>query len=342
MLNEMKYVYAVHQEKSFTRAAKKLFVSQPALSNMVKRAEKEIGTPIFDRSTIPLTLTRDGEIYIRSIEQIMRTEQNLHTYFNDKQALHAGSLSVGGSSFFCSFILPEFIGRFNAKYPNVAIDLFEGNVRDLRQGLQDQSLDLIIETSVRREDAALTTFFYKMETIILAVPVNASINQRLRAYQISSRDMESGAFAKTETPPVPLERFRDVPFVLLKEGNDLRPRSVAMCREAGFSPKIAILTDQLLTAANISATGVGAVFIRSDLLHYYPIQDRFCFYKLDSALAKREIFFAAKKGRYISSAMRTFLQTAGALGRTPLLGEDDPVQMAQEECFPDMTENLNQ
>ena len=55
MLREMDYVYAVYQEKSFSKAAKKLFVSQPALSRMVKKAEDEIGAPIFDRSTLPIT-----------------------------------------------------------------------------------------------------------------------------------------------------------------------------------------------------------------------------------------------------------------------------------------------
>ena len=67
MINEMKYVYAVYQEKSFSKAARKMFVSQPALSNMVKKAEAEIGRPIFDRSTIPLTVTKEGMYYIRSI-----------------------------------------------------------------------------------------------------------------------------------------------------------------------------------------------------------------------------------------------------------------------------------
>ena len=67
MLKEMDYIYAVYEEKSFSRAAKKLFVSQPALSNMVKKAEKEIGAPIFDRSTIPLTVTPAGEYYDRPL-----------------------------------------------------------------------------------------------------------------------------------------------------------------------------------------------------------------------------------------------------------------------------------
>ena len=75
MLNEMKYVYEVYKEKSFSKAAKKLFISQPALSNMVRKAEKEMGAPIFDRSTIPLTVTKEGAYYIRTVEKILFLER---------------------------------------------------------------------------------------------------------------------------------------------------------------------------------------------------------------------------------------------------------------------------
>jgi DNA-binding transcriptional LysR family regulator len=92
MLNEMKYVYEVYKEKSFSKAAKKLFISQPALSNMVRKAEKEMGAPIFDRSTIPLTVTKEGAYYIRTVEKILFLERNLERYFQDIAGLqHAGA-----------------------------------------------------------------------------------------------------------------------------------------------------------------------------------------------------------------------------------------------------------
>ena len=61
---EMEYVYLVYQEKSFSKAVQKLFVSQSAVSAMVRKAEAKIGCQIFDRSTIPLTVTKEGEYYI--------------------------------------------------------------------------------------------------------------------------------------------------------------------------------------------------------------------------------------------------------------------------------------
>ena len=145
--------------------------------------------------------------------------------------------------------------------------------------------------------------------------MNYPINQKLRAYQLPRESLNAQGFPVCPAPNVPLEAFREVPFVMLKkEGNDLGVRGTAMCAEAGFSPKSAMSTDQVLTAANIAANGMGAAFLRGDLFRYSPIQDRFCLYALGSKLAQRNIFFATKKGRYINNAMKTFLRLAGAKG----------------------------
>ena len=165
---------------------------------------------------------------------------------------------------------------------------------------------------MKEDDPTLQTFFYKTEKIVLAVPCNYAINQRLLPYKCKGEwFLENQWEQLSAVPPVPLSEFADMPFVLLKDGNDLGARGIQMCQEAGFYPRIAILADQILTTANIAANGVGAVFLRADLFHYYSIQDKFCLYVLDSPLSERKIFFASKKGRYVSNAMKTFLRIAG-------------------------------
>ena len=109
---EMEYVYLVYQEKSFSKAAQKLFVSQSAVSAMVRKAEAKIGCQIFDRSTIPLTVTKEGEYYIKCAEQFMRLEKNMDAYFKDMADMNTGHLSVGSSSFFCAYLLAGLLKRF--------------------------------------------------------------------------------------------------------------------------------------------------------------------------------------------------------------------------------------
>ena len=94
----MDYVYAVWQEKSFSGAARKLFVSQPALSASVRKVEKELGLPIFDRSTSPLQLTDAGRAYIDAAERIFRIRKDLKSYCDDLAGLESGTLSLGGTN----------------------------------------------------------------------------------------------------------------------------------------------------------------------------------------------------------------------------------------------------
>ena len=90
MFRNMEYVYAVYKEMSFSRAAEKLFISQPALSAMVKKVEKRIGSPIFDRSCSPIRLTNCGKEYISCIEQIMDVEYQFSQYLNQTEHLLIG------------------------------------------------------------------------------------------------------------------------------------------------------------------------------------------------------------------------------------------------------------
>lgn len=312
MLNEMQYVYAVYKEKSFSKAAKKLFISQPALSAMVKKAEKEIGCPIFDRGTIPLTVTKDGEYYINGIEQILLAKRNVEEYFEDLSALKGGSLSIGGSSFFCAYVLADLFGRFRAKHPGVAIDILEGNIKELRQGLEDETLDLIIETAISMEDQSVERYLYGYEYIVLAVPASYPVNKRLQPYQLLFRDVCNDKYLDAAVPAVPLEHFKDTPFLIMKKGNDMHRRSMSICKKAGFVPRAAIHLDQILTSFNIACTGVGAVFIRANILKYMQENNALVYYKIGDPLARRPILIAVKKGRYISHATREFLSMAGA------------------------------
>ena len=167
-----------------------------------------------------MTVTREGAFYIKSIEDIMFIQRNLKSYFMDLKNLNTGNLSLGGSSFFCSFVFPGLIGRFREKYPNVVINLMEGNVGELREGLENETVDLVIETATD-VGSNIERFFYNHEKIILAVPTRYQVNKRLQPYRLSYQDILTGRFADSETEEVPLYELREVPFITMKPGNDM-------------------------------------------------------------------------------------------------------------------------
>ena len=100
MFDGKEYVYAVYEEKSFSKAAQKLYITQPALSTAIKKGgKKKIGSPIFDRSTSPIGLTPSGEVYIDAIEKLFALEQNTINQLNNLNGLLAGKLTIGGTDF---------------------------------------------------------------------------------------------------------------------------------------------------------------------------------------------------------------------------------------------------
>ena len=89
MFSNPEYVYEVYKERSFSKAAKNLFISQPALSVTIKRIENRIGTPIFDRSTNPVGLTECGQKYIEVIKQYMDLQNGFLNYLSNLEELKA-------------------------------------------------------------------------------------------------------------------------------------------------------------------------------------------------------------------------------------------------------------
>ena len=137
MFHEMRYIYQVYKEKSFSKAAKKLYISQPSLSLMVKKAEERLGTPLFDRSISPIRLTPAGEEYIRSVEQIMAVEDHFRQYLSSADDCLTGTLSLGGTTFFTSYVLPPLISEFSTRFPGVEILIHETHTALLEKELQE-------------------------------------------------------------------------------------------------------------------------------------------------------------------------------------------------------------
>ena len=104
MFRNMEYVYEVYKEKSFTKAAKNLYVTQPCLSALVKKTEQKLGFPIFNRNASPLQLTECGAEYIRYIEKIMTLENEFDNYLNDVRGLKTGHLSIGSNNAFSALV----------------------------------------------------------------------------------------------------------------------------------------------------------------------------------------------------------------------------------------------
>ena len=302
-----KYVYEVYKERSFTKAAQNLYISQPSLSARIKKIEEMIGEPLFDRSTTPLQLTEVGKVYIEAAEEITQLEQRVENYINDLAGLKTGNLAVGASTLFAAYVVPSLITQFNQKFPDVHIQLIEGNTAELEEMLGSNALDFVID-NYHYDSILYNKELYCEENILLAVPKHFSVNEKLKEYQLSYENIKSKKYLSQKYPAVPLERFAELPFIMLTQGNDTRTRGDRLCREVGFRPNIVLEFNQQSTAYMASSTQLGATFISDILVSQLPTFENLVYYKLDGEEAKRKVFFYYKTHKYKTRVMEEFIR----------------------------------
>ena len=302
-----KYVYEVYKERSFTKAAQNLYISQPSLSARIKKIEEIIGEPLFDRSTTPLQLTEVGKVYIEAAEEITQIEQRVENYINDLAGLKTGNLAVGASTLFAAYVVPSLITQFNQKFPDVHIQLIEANTAELEEMLGSNALDFVID-NYHYDSILYNKELYCEENILLAVPKHFAVNEELGMYQLSYKNIKNKNYLNQKYPAVPLGRFADLPFIMLTQGNDTRTRGDRLCRNVGFKPNIVLEFNQQSTAYMASSTQLGATFISDILVSQLPTFENLVYYKLDGEEAKRKVFFYYKTHKYKTRVMEEFVR----------------------------------
>ena len=188
LLHEMNYVYEVYRQRSFTKAAQALYIAQPSLSQMVRKAEARIGAPIFDRSTSPIGVTELGRAYIRAAEQVLQIEADLQQYLDDTEKCLTGALTLGGTTFFTSYVLPPLVSAYSERYPGVELRLHEAHTGQLKQELQEGTLDFALDNTLL-DPAIYEAVEIQTEQVILAVPRALPVNEKAAAFRLSAKEL---------------------------------------------------------------------------------------------------------------------------------------------------------
>ncbi|OLR65365.1 LysR family transcriptional regulator [Peptoniphilus porci] len=306
MFNYNDYIYAVYLNKSFSKAAKSLFISQPALSSTVKKVEDELGVILFDRKSNPIELTEAGRIYIKSIEQVMNleklTRENLAKISNSKQ----NTFTLCGPTYFCTYIFPDLIEKYSEIDPEIKIKVVEIGTGEIEDFLKCNLADL----GVCVENLNLKIFnkdIWFEEELILAVPKSNPVNLGIEKFTLKPEEIMNLGIRNNKNY-LDLKVFKDEKFIFLKEGNDLHDRAMNICYEYGFIPNILMYMDQLQTSYEVAKAGKGIVFIRDRMAEYDKFNDSLYFYKIKSKYSKRNVNLFFLKNKALSNKEKKFIK----------------------------------
>ncbi len=304
-----RYVYEVYKEKSFTNAAKKLFISQPSLSAAIKRLEENIGAPLFERGATPVTLTEIGKEYISAAERIMSIESEFENRINDIYGLETGSISVGGSNYLSSYVLPEIVNRFTTLYPNIEVTLTEANSTVLCDMVNKEQLDIVMDSYDESSDLYDGVPLLN-ERILLCVPLKCEINAKLKKFQINPDDIYNNEVELDTIPSVSIKEFENEKFILLKSGNDMHKRAMDIFHRENMKPEVLFSVDQLNISYILAEAGMGVCFATDTLFKYGKFHKNVVLYKVGEGQCSRTLYIAHKKNKYCSNAMREFINIA--------------------------------
>lgn len=309
MFSKYEYVYAIYTEKSFTKAAKRLYISQPSLSAAIKNIEKKVGAPLFERSGHYIQPTEIGREYIAAAEKIMHIESDFENRIHDIYSLESGKLTVGGTNYLCSYVLPEIINTFTSSYPKIEVTLAEANSGNLLEMINNEEIDILLdsydENMYIQEGSPLLN-----ERILLCVPAEWKINEQFKESQIRPESIYGREVNLDDITPVPIKAFADCPFILLKKGNDMYDRAHDVFERKGITPNVVFSVDQLNISYALAQSGMGACFVTDTLFKFGKFGNNTVLYNISKEHSTRILYIAYKKNRYCTNAMEKFIDTA--------------------------------
>lgn len=291
---QLQYVLTLANEGSFSRAAESLNITQPSLSQYIKKIEREIGLELFDRTNGDVRITDAGHVYIEAGKKILDIEHQMENSFTDLHDNKTGSLIIGAAPYRAASMMPIIASKFQSLHPGMHLVIREGTTAELVEGMEHGEYDLAL-TLLPIDDRLFRWEKVVEEELILAVPSSYP------------------AFPITEA------KSRKHPAV---DASVLNGTSMVMLTDAQFMQKQLenLLLDQHLkvfTAAIVKSLEAQIEFVKASVgMALMPSGiERFCkpdevtFYSFTDPLPKREVVVMWRKDQKLSKTAEELKQT---------------------------------
>lgn len=245
---DLENVIAVAKENNISRAAERLYISQPTLSQSIMRMEKAVGCRLFQRERQGLILTEEGQRFLDIAKKILELKSNMDEEMHNISLCRTSRIHLGISHSFSSFLLPKVLPKFNCNYPHIEIMIHNETSLLLEKMLLEGVLDaavLVLDSS--NDNLEYRTLFH--EQILLAV----------------SRDnllSEKGILRPgNKFPYLSPELLCGQNFILSPEGMRLRQTAESFFCSQNITPDIAVTTASVETANRLASYNMGIAFI---------------------------------------------------------------------------------
>lgn len=296
-MKQFRYVLVLTDVGSFSRAADELNISQPSLSQYVKKIESQLGVELFDRANGNVRLTDAGKVYIEAGRKILDLENQMQQQFIDIGEHKIGSITVGTTPFRSVTMMPQILAKFKEQYPGIHVVIDERGTSELKEAGEKGEFDIAVLTLPVDEKK----FDYELimeEEIVLAVPKAWSLNNEILNYKQED--------SKHKYPVIDFKLFNNQEFVMLTESQIMQRTLDDLCAECGVVARTAAVVKSLKAQIEMVRKGVGVALVPTGVCR--EEDDKVSYYLLKQELPSRKVVAVYRKNQYLSTPVKDLIQ----------------------------------
>ncbi len=295
------YIKTIVDEGGVSQAAKKLFVSQPSLSQSVKRIEDSLGVELFKRTPRGLVLTAEGEEYYHMAHKVMRIYDSFEDEIHNIKEFKSGKVVIGTTPHRGNVLFPEFLSQFYLKYPDVTVTMVEVPTNELEELLLKGAVDVALLREPANPTMISRRFHYhglSRETYMLVLPkghpagVYAEVSEGEEWPVLDPKWLAEEAFLLPESS---LRLYENIAVILKEAGVDL-----------SRSTYHAFYMDTLVYLA---MAGVGPAIVTPRYVRKREVREKADVYRIPERYGTFwEVSFATLRDSYVSRAAAKFME----------------------------------
>lgn len=281
-MKQLKYVLLLADSCSFSTAADELGISQPSLSQYIKKIENQVGMALFERINGDVRLTDAGHIYVEYGRKILNLEHQMETQFSDISENKVGSIIVGTSPYRSAGMMPEIAKVFKLKYPGIHLVVEEMVSSDLISKTEKGAFDLCL-TILPVDERLFSCEKIMEEELILAVPAD---NPEIRSVAVPNR----------KYPAIDVKEIDGGQFVMITDSQIMQQALNSLCDDYHLYLKKTAVVKALEAQINMVRKGIGMAVVPTGI-------ERFCtegevrFYSFVQELPRREVVAMWRKDK---------------------------------------------
>ena len=287
-IDHLKSFFMVAKVGNFTKAARELFLTQPAVSQHIQALEHFYNTVLFDRTGRKIMLTRQGEMLLEHTEELLNQFKEIETLFQGLNSMSRGRLDIATSAVVGTYMLPKILGSYNAAYPDIEMELKAGNTHQVTNLVLEGQVDFGFAAGPASQYPELETDIVHTEKMVAVVsPKNP--------------------LAQLET--VHLEDFGRTPFISREQGTQTRQfvrNWLARSEEETGELKF-IELENVETVKRVVEEGFGISVIPETAVQREVEDNRLVIVNLEGFEEEASFYLLRHKGRKMSTAAKTFL-----------------------------------